>query len=93
MIVYHLDRYGNPWRFSMNCTKTQAGIFCRFLKVLRQTNPKRPTNYHRRSAAYMNTAQFCANLEQTVLTALSKQYPVTPQDIEQADATGDYFGL
>ena len=93
MIIYHFDRNGNPWRFSLDCTRIQAGIFCRFLKALRQTNPKRPPINRRHTATFTDTARFCANLEQTVLTALSEQYPVTPQDLEQADATGNYFGL
>ena len=93
MIIYHLDRNGKPWLFSMKCTRIQAGIFCRFLRTLGQVNPPRVSDFRRRSAAYGEAVRFCANLEQFVLAALSQQYAITPQDKEQADATGDYYGL
>ena len=88
MYVAHLDSKRRKWVFKIPYGKEQAGILARFLwdlaklgKLESLTNP----------AAMFTNAALRDTTEQTVLTALSKQFPATVDDYNNAKPNERYI--
>ena len=79
IVIYHEDRHGNPWRFKMDCTRGQAAIFARFLRVLRNTRPRERFR-NKETETHADNARFCSDLENLILSALYERYPATEND-------------
>jgi len=91
MIIFHLDRAGNSWRFNVpDCTRSQAGAFARLLRDISRVEVPRPGPVsRRRTPTEKANAEFCAQVETVVLEALAARFPSTPEDY----ANNDFYAL
>lgn len=91
MVIYHIDKAGNGWRFNVpGCTKQQAGAFARCLRSISRIDVhRRGPQPLRRTATEKANAEFCANMERAILEALAERFPATPDDY----AKNEYFAL
>ncbi len=88
MYVAHLDSKRRKWVFNIPYGKEQAGIFARFLWDLAKLGKLESLTH---PAAMFTNAALRDATEQTVLTALSKQYPATVDDYNNAKPNERYI--